>query len=133
MTKDIRHKVTLPATPAQVYAALMDEKRHARFTGAPAAIGRRAGTAFTCYGSYITGITVELVPAKRIVQVWRSRNWPKGTYSLVTFKFFPLAGGKTRLDFSQVGVPANDYAEKNRGWRTHYWQPLKRYLENHPH
>ncbi len=39
------------------------------------------------------------------------------------------AGGKTRLDFSHVGVPANDYAEKNRGWRTHYWQPLKRYLE----
>jgi hypothetical protein len=24
-TKEIRHKVTLPATPAQVYAALMDE------------------------------------------------------------------------------------------------------------
>jgi hypothetical protein len=25
MTKEIRHKITLPATPAQVYAALMDE------------------------------------------------------------------------------------------------------------
>ena len=35
MTKEIRHKVTLPATPAQVYAALMDERKHARFTGAP--------------------------------------------------------------------------------------------------
>jgi hypothetical protein len=38
-----------------------------------------------------------------------------------------------QLDFSQVGVPANDYAEKNRGWRTHYWQALKRYLDKRPH
>jgi len=132
MTKEIRHKVTIHATPAEVYAALMDEKKHARFTGAPASIGRRVGTAFACYGNYVTGITVELVPAKRIVQVWRSRGWPKGTYSLVTFKFTKLAGGKTRLDFSHIGVRANDYASKNRGWRFHYWRALKRYLEKRP-
>ena len=62
----------------------------------------------------------------------RSRNWPKETYSLVTFKLAKLAGGKTRLDFSNVGVPAYDYTAKNRGWRTHFWQPLKRYLEERP-
>jgi uncharacterized protein YndB with AHSA1/START domain len=128
MTKDIQHRVVIPAAPAEVFAALMDEKKHAAFTGEPAKIGRKAGTPFTCYRSYIRGITLELEPAKRIVQAWRSRNWPEGTYSIVTFRLSPSPGGRTRLHFSQVGVPANDFARKNNGWRTHYWEPLKRFF-----
>jgi len=129
MTKEIRHQVTIHATPAQVFEALMDEKKHAAFTGASAKISRRSGSAFRCYGRYITGIVLEVKPAKYIIQAWRSENWPKGTYSIVTFTLAKMAGGKTRLHFTQVGVPSGDYARKNSGWRTHYWQPLKRYLE----
>ena len=131
MTKEIRHQVTIHATPVQVFEALMDEKKHAAFTGASARINRRAGGTFRCYGTYITGIVLEVKPAKRIVQAWRSRDWPKGTYSIVSFALAKLAGGRTRLRFTQVGVPSGDYARKNNGWRTHYWQPLKRYLEGH--
>jgi uncharacterized protein YndB with AHSA1/START domain len=128
MTKEIKHRVTIRATPAKVYAALMDEKKHAQFTGERARIDRRVGGMFTCYGTYINGITLELRPGKHIVQAWRSRNWPKGTYSIVTFRLSKAAEGRTALRFSQVGVPANDYRDKNKGWRTHYWEPLKRYL-----
>ncbi|HEX4646772.1 MAG TPA: SRPBCC family protein [Verrucomicrobiae bacterium] len=128
-TKNISHRVTLPAKPAGVFAALMDSKRHSRFTGEPARIDARPGGAFTCYGDYITGITLELEPGKRIVQAWRSQNWPAGTNSIVTFALAAKSGGRTELRFSQVGVPANDYAKKNEGWRTHYWEPLKRFLE----
>ena len=35
-TKNIRHNVNIKARPAAVYAALMDTKKHAAFTGAPA-------------------------------------------------------------------------------------------------
>jgi len=128
-TKNISHRVTLPAKPAAVFAALMDSARHSRFTGERARIGARPGGAFTCYGDYINGITLELEPGKHIVQAWRSRNWPAGFYSIVTFALTAKRGGKTGLHFSQVGVPANDYAKKNQGWRTHYWEPLKRFLE----
>jgi len=47
----------------------------------------------------------------------------------VTFALAKKSGGRTQLCFTQVGVPANDYADKNKGWRTHYWQPLKKFLE----
>jgi activator of HSP90 ATPase len=130
MTKDIKHRVTIDATTKAVFKALMDQKKHAAFTGEPARIGRKAGSAFRCYGTYITGITLEAAPDKRIVQAWRSRDWPKGTYSIVTFALSKIAGGKTKLNFTQVGVPVGDYARKNAGWRTHYWEPLKRYLES---
>lgn len=130
MTKEIKHQVAIHASPARVFEALMNEKKHAAFTGEPARISRKAGSAFRCYGTYITGITLEVVPGKRIVQAWRSRDWPRGHYSIVTFALSKMAGGRTRLRFTQVGVPASDYARKNAGWRTHYWEPLKRYLED---
>lgn len=127
-TRNIIHRVAFSAKPKDVFAALMDSGRHSEFTGETARIDARAGGAFTCYGDYICGLTIETDPGKRIVQTWRSRNWPKGTYSIVTFLLVPKAGGKTELRFSQVGVPADDYADKNNGWRTHYWEPLKRFL-----
>ena len=129
MNKEIKHQVTIKAAPPAVFEALMDEKKHAQFTGASAKIGRKAGSAFQCYGDYITGTTLEVEPARLIVQAWRSQDWPKGTYSIVTFKLAKSAGGKTKLSFTHTGVPASDYKEKNKGWRTHYWEPLKKYLE----
>jgi uncharacterized protein YndB with AHSA1/START domain len=130
MTKEIKHRVIIKAAPAAVFAALMDERQHQQFTGERAKISRQPGGTFHCYDRYITGINLEIVSPKLIVQAWRSRNWPKETYSIVTFKLAKSPGGKTKLTFTQVGVPASDYNEKNQGWRTHYWEPLKRFLES---
>jgi uncharacterized protein YndB with AHSA1/START domain len=129
MTKTIRQTVTIRAAPKQVFEALINEKKHAKFTGAPAVISRKAGGAFTGYGGYLSGFNLEVVAGKRIVQAWRSKGWPAGTYSIVTFAFARSAGGKTKLSFSQVGVPAADVKAKSEGWRTHYWKPLKAYVE----
>ena len=127
-TKNITHSVTLPSRPAAVYAALMDEKKHAAFTGDAAKIDARVGGSFTCYGGYITGVTVELVPDKLIVQAWRAKGWPKGFYTLVTFALSPAGSGKTKLRFTHLGVPTRDFKAKSNGWPSHYWEPLKRYL-----
>lgn len=108
----------------------MDSAKHACFTGEAASIDPKPGGSFACYGTYITGITLELEPNKLIVQAWRSRNWAKGFYSIVTFSLKAKAAHKTELKFSQFGVPARDYAAKNTGWRTHYWHPLKLFLES---
>ena len=128
-TKTIEHKVLIHATPKKVYHALMNSRQHSKFTSAPAKIGAKLGSAFTCYGKYVNGFTLELRPAKRIVQAWRSKGWPEGHYSIVTFAVSPRPKGQTKLHFTQIGVPANDYSEKNKGWRTHYWEPLKNFLE----
>ena len=129
MTKTIRQTVTIGAAPREVFAALMSEKRHATFTGDAAAISRKVGGTFTCYGGYISGINLELAPAKRIVQAWRSQTWPEGTYSIATFALSRKKGGRTRLSFTQVGVPIFDYKDIGKGWRTYYWKPLRAYLE----
>ena len=129
MTKTIRQTVVIGVAPKLVFGALINERRHAMFTGDTAAISRKVGGAFTCYGGYISGINLELTPAKRIVQAWRSQTWPEGVFSIVTFALSRKKGGRTKLAFTQVGVPAFDYRDISKGWRTYYWKPLKVYLE----
>lgn len=131
MTRTLRQTVILKASPGRVYAALMDSRRHAAFTGDAATLSRRVGGAFSCYGGYITGITLELVPSRRIIQAWRSEDWPKGTYSIVTFALSRGTRGTTRLVFTQAGVPAPDAKAKSAGWRSHYWAPLAAYLKGY--
>jgi uncharacterized protein YndB with AHSA1/START domain len=128
MPQTIRQTVTFKAGPRAVYEALMDSRRHAAFTGMPARIDRRPGGRFTAYGSYLEGVTIELVPNKKIVQFWRSRNWPPYHYSTVTFALSPVRGG-TRLRFTQEGVPNSDYRAKQSGWVSSYWGKMKAFLE----
>ncbi len=106
----------------------MDSRRHARFTGAPARISRRVGGAFGVYGDGLTGRNLELVPGRKIVQSWRSSDWPEGVMSKATFRLTPVAGG-TRLTFTHSGVPARHRASIARGWRTYYWEPMREMLE----
>ena len=127
-TRNIEHTVQIRATPGKIYDALMNSKKHSQFTGKAAKIRAKAGAPFRCYGDYIKGFTLELQPGKCIVQAWRSKHWPAGHYSIVTFALAKKSGG-TELRFTQIGVPASDYAAKNKGWRTHYWEPLKKFLE----
>lgn len=128
MAKTIRQSVTIKASPRAVYEALMDSRKHAAFSGAPAQISRRPGGRFTAYGSYINGVNLELVPGKKIVQFWRSKGWPQYHYSTVTYALAKTKTG-TRLTFTQEGVPDDDVKDKTSGWRTHYWQPMKAMLE----
>ncbi len=74
----IRQSVTFKATPHEVYEALMDSRKHARFTHEPARISRKVGGAFSAYSGYITGTNLELVPDKKIVQAWHAQDWPEG-------------------------------------------------------
>jgi uncharacterized protein YndB with AHSA1/START domain len=129
MTKTIRQSVVIKAAPKKVFEALISEKKHAKFTGAPASISRQVGGAFSCYGGYLTGYNLELVSPRLIVQAWRGKGWPKGTYSIVTFALARKAGGGTKISFTHAGVPAGDVKSKAKGWRDFYWKPLKAYLE----
>jgi activator of HSP90 ATPase len=127
-TKQIRHTLRFNATPQTIYQALMDSKKHAAFTGAPATIDPKVGGRFAAWGPHLRGINVELIKNKRIVQAWRARNWRIGHYSIATFELKPAKQG-TLLVFTQFGIPAKNAKSINEGWKTHYWQPLKAALD----
>jgi uncharacterized protein YndB with AHSA1/START domain len=69
-TRTLRQFATLKASPHIVYELLMDSRKHSKFTGAKAVISRKIGEKFKAYDEYISGVNLELVPDKKIVQSW---------------------------------------------------------------
>jgi uncharacterized protein YndB with AHSA1/START domain len=128
-TGTIRQTVLLPAPPKAVYDALMTAKGHAGFSGAPARISPKVGTAFTLWGGYIHGKNLELVPGKKIVQSWRpsEETWPQDYYSTVSYTLSPAKGG-TRVTFVHSGVLPDHVGHLSSGWKKSYWDPLTTYL-----
>ena len=128
MPKSFRQTCTLPAPPRQVYEALMDSRKHAAFTGEPASISKKVGGKFRAWGTYIEGTNLELVPNRKIVQSWRGSDWPDGVYSKATI-VLSASGKKTKLTFTQSGVPDNQVKSIRQGWIDFYWKPLAEWLK----
>ena len=127
MPKTIRQTATFKADPHTVYETLMDSRKHAKFSGAPATISRKKGGAFTTYGGSLSGTNLELIPDKKIVQAWRADDWQAGHYSRATFSLKKVKGG-TELSFYQSGVPDKHYEGIKKGWIDFYWTPMKKML-----
>lgn len=127
MTKNIKQTVTFKAIPHEVYELFMDSKKHSQFTGDKAVISRKVGGKFTAFGGYAEGTNLELIPDKKIVQKWRTSDWPEGHYSQITLSLMSNERG-TRLTFTQSGVPDDQYDDILQGWRDYYWSPMKEML-----
>ncbi|MBI4330905.1 MAG: SRPBCC domain-containing protein [Chloroflexi bacterium] len=127
-TKNIRQQVTFKANPHDVFETLMDSSKHSRITDSVAKISRKVGGKFSVWDGGIEGINLELVPDKKIMQSWRTSEWPAGHYSTVTFSLKEVDAG-TRLTLTHTGIPENDYEGVKQGWRDFYWEPMKEMLE----
>lgn len=123
-TKDLKQTAVFDASPMEVYEALMDSKKHSEFTGSRAVMSSKVGGKFTAYDGYIEGKNLELEPGKKIVQEWRGSDWPEGHYSTITYDL-AASGKKTKLTFTQKGIPADNYEDIKQGWIDYYWDPLK--------
>jgi activator of HSP90 ATPase len=137
----IHQEVAFQASRSRVYQALTDAKQFDRVvalseavtTGMvpahapPSRIGRRAGAGFSLFGGYVSGLQVELVPDRRIVQVWRAGSWEPGDYSIASYVLRDEGSG-CRLVFDHRGFPAGEAQHLLEGWHGNYWQPLAKAL-----
>lgn len=125
---NIHHEVTFRAAPSRIYESLVDATRFAAVTGAPATGEGSEGGAFSAFGGHITGRHIELVPEKRIVQAWRAKGWPEGTYSIARFELHPHQGG-TRLVFDHDGFPEDMKVVLDQGWHANYWDKVSAHVD----
>jgi activator of HSP90 ATPase len=127
-TRTIRQKEFIEAKPVDIYDAFLNEQKHTEFTGARATCDRRVGGKFTAWDGYISGKNMKLENGKRIIQEWKTTEWPSGyPPSVIEFTFKPRAGG-TVISMTQTNVPATQANDYRQGWVDHYWTPLKKYF-----
>jgi activator of HSP90 ATPase len=132
-TETIRQIDLIPAKPIEVYEALVDAKRHTEFTGSKATSDPKVGGKFTAWDGYIFGKNLMLEKGKRIVQEWKTTEWPADCPpSIVEFTFKKTENG-TELTLIHSNVPAEQTNSYQQGWIDFYWKPLKQYFKKKNH
>lgn len=125
-TGTIEQIIVFDAEPQAVYDMLMDAQKHAAFTGSEVEMSTEVGGKFVAFDGYVHGTNVELLPGKRIVQLWNfdEEGWPEDHFSTCVFEF-ERDGNKTTLHFRQTDIPAHKVEALTSGWFEYYWEPIK--------
>lgn len=129
MCKTIKQIVKFKASPDTIYKLLVEPKEHKAFTKHAAKNTKKIGGPFTSYSGFVRGINVDLAPGKRVVQAWRTKDFPVGIFSMATFNLKSKSKGTTELTLIHRGVPKELIPITEKAWRDYYWARMKAYLE----
>ena len=127
-TDSIKVSAVIPADQKTVYEAWMSSKGHSGMTESAAKITARVGGAFSAWDGYISGKTLELKPAARILQSWRTTDFESGDPDSRLEVLLEAAKGGTKVTLVHTGIPAGHGPEYRKGWIDFYFKPMKEYF-----
>lgn len=128
MSESLRLTTTLPVEPRALYEAWLDGEKHGAFTGSPASVEPGVGGAFSAWEGYISGRTLELEPGARIIQSWRTTDFPAGAPDSRLDLRFEASGSGTLLTLRHTEIPAGQGEDYRQGWLEYYFEPMKKYF-----
>jgi len=118
----------IPATASEIYSAWMSSDGHTAMTGSPANVDGKVGGKFTAWDGYIFGSTLELEPDRRIVQAWRTSEFPdEAPDSHLEILFEEVAAG-TKVTLTHSDLPEDQVQSYRQGWEDFYFKPMKEYF-----
>jgi uncharacterized protein YndB with AHSA1/START domain len=127
-TETVLVSEVIPATKERLYAAWLDSTEHSAFTADVAAIEPYVGGSHSTFSGYATGEVLALEPNRRIVQSWRSSDFPEGAAdSRLEVTFEETAGG-TMITLLHTGIPSGQSDQYRDSWLQYYLQRMKQYF-----
>jgi len=118
----------IPASPADIYAAWLSSESHAAMTGNPARVDGNVGGKFSAWDGYIFGSTLELTPNERIVQAWRTTEFPTDAPDSRLEVLLEEVAGGTKVTFVHSNMPEEQVDSYRQGWEDFYFKPMKAYF-----
>ncbi|XP_074112679.1 activator of 90 kDa heat shock protein ATPase homolog 1 [Cotesia typhae] len=94
------------------------------FTKGPVKVDPRKSGKFELFGGNIYGEFEEVSPTK-IVQKWRTKQWPDGHFSEVTIDINEKSD-HTEVNLTQTEVPSTEEESTKENWDRYYWDAIKR-------
>lgn len=120
--------IILPAKARDIFDAWLSSEGHSAMTGSPAKVDGQEGGAFSAWDGYILGRILEIIPARRIVQAWRTTEFPEdASDSRVEILLEDMNIG-TKLILSHSGMPEDQVESYKKGWDDFYFRPMKEYF-----
>lgn len=109
----------------ELYNLFLIPEMTSAFTRGAASVDAKIGGIFKLFDGNVTGSFTHFESAKCIKQKWRFSTWPKDHYSDVKI-IFDQKSDETKMTVEQTGIPYNDYERTENGWKTYYFESIKR-------
>ena len=123
---DFQYELEISADPEEVFAALTNPFQIALWSGYPADMKAEKGYVFSLWEGDITGVNLEVVPNRLLVQEWFFGEQEE--QSVVRIALKKVKSG-TRLSLRHTYIPDEVYEEITEGWKDYYLDSLKSMLE----
>lgn len=128
MTNSFTLTETFEARAETIYNAWLSTKGHTLMTGSPAKVDGRVDGDFTAWDGYIWGTFVELEANKRIVQSWRTGEFPEEADDSRVEVLLEEKGGKTKATLIHTNIPEGQSESYKQGWEDFYFKPMREFF-----
>jgi uncharacterized protein YndB with AHSA1/START domain len=118
----------IPATEEEIYSAWLNSNEHSAFTGDQAEIDPVVGGRHSTFGGYAQGAIIDLIPARRIVQTWRTNDFPEGSPDSRLELTLEATVGGTMVTLLHTEIPDGQSDNYREGWVKYYFEALKKYF-----
>ena len=125
MSNGFELSIVLPATPLEIYSAFLSSEGHAALTGSPARVDGKVGGKFSAWEGYIFGTTLELEAPRRIVQAWRTTEFPEDAPDSRVEILLEAVQGGTKLTLTHTDMPLDQVDSYRQGWEDFYFKPMR--------
>ena len=109
----------------KIYKAFLSTQGHTQMTGSPAKVDGRVDGDFTAWDGYIWGRFLELEENKRIVQTWRTAEFPEDAEDSRVEILLEEIDATTRLTLNHTNIPEGQADSYKTGWEDFYFKPMR--------
>ena len=120
-----------PVSAKRLYDAYLTAEEHSEIIGGKADIDAISGSKFSIWDGYIKGSNLILQPYGRIVQSWRTTDFPPGAADSKVEILLQKTEKGTKLTLIHSNLPDGDGKKYEKGWIKYYLKPMKKYFKNH--
>lgn len=120
----------IPAKVSEIYEAWLSSDGHTAMTGSTAQVDASEGGKFSAWDGYIFGSTLELTPNQRIVQAWRTSEFPEDAPDSHLEVLLEEGDGGTKVTLIHSDMPDEQVDSYRQGWEDFYFQPMKDFFGN---
>jgi activator of HSP90 ATPase len=128
--ESIKLTKTFAVKPRVIYSAWLNSKEHSKMTGSKARVNSKLNSAFSAWDGYITGRTTELKTDQKIVQQWRTTEFPEDApNSILEIELKETPGG-SKLTMIHKNIPDGQSNSYRKGWEDFYFKPMEEYFKS---
>jgi activator of HSP90 ATPase len=115
-------------SPEKIYTAWLDSQAHSAMTGSLAEVDPTVGGKFNAWDGYIQGHTLELEPFRRILQAWRTTEFPADSPDSRLEILLEGVDGGAQVTLRHSEIPEGQGEDYRQGWTDYYFEPMGRYF-----